>query len=125
MRKTTMTAKLILVAGLTVVTSVQFASSSSWAADCGKTANAKLAPCVSATAKPGPGSSMQTIQQGGAQAQKNAAQTTVESKTALAQSPGHEKRTWVGRTSLTCKKGAITLHMTAGTTQCPDGFQRA
>jgi hypothetical protein len=68
---------------------------------------------------------MQTIQQGGAQAQKKAAQSIVETKTAVGQGYGREKRTWVGQTALTCKKGNVTLHMAAGTAQCPDGFRKS
>lgn len=115
----------LLVIGFTLVTSIHFSVASSWAADCGKAGNSKLAPCVSATAKPGPGSSMQTIEQGGAQAQKKASQATVETKTASMSNIPREKRTWVGQTVLTCKKGTITLHMAVGATMCPDGFRKS
>ncbi|CAN2211584.1 hypothetical protein MCEMRE22_01018 [Candidatus Nanopelagicaceae bacterium] len=115
----------LLVVGFTLATSLQFSMGSSWAADCGKPGNSKLAPCVSATAKPGPGSSMQTIEQGGAQAQKKASQGTVDTKTASMQNMPREKRTWVGQTVLTCKKGTVTLHMAAGATMCPDGFRKS
>jgi hypothetical protein len=107
--------------------SLSVSASSSWAADCAKPSDAKLPACVSATAKAGPGSSMQTIQQGGADAQKKAAQGTIETKTAAAglAGQGRENRTWVGKTALTCKKGTVTLHLAVGTAQCPNGFRKS
>ena len=112
--------------GIFLTTSIQFSSSSSFAADCAKAANSKLAPCANATAKPGPGSSMQTIQQGGAEAQKQATQANVETRTAASGQTGNrEKRTWVGKTALTCKQGTVTLHLADGTAQCPAGFHKS
>ena len=110
-----------------VIANLLASTSSSWAADCAKASDSKLPACVSTTAKPGPGSSMQTIQQGGAEAQKKAAQGTIETKTAAAGlvGQGREKRTWVGQTALTCKKGTVTLHLEVGTAQCPDGFHKS
>jgi hypothetical protein len=116
---------IILSVGL--IANLSTFTSSSWAADCAKAADSKLPACVSTTAKPGPGSSMQTIQQGGAEAQKKAAQATIETRTATAglAGQGRENRTWVGQTALTCKKGSVTLHLAAGTAQCPDGFRKS
>lgn len=110
-----------------VIANLSASTSSSWAAECAKAGDSKLPACVSTTAKPGPGSSMQTIQQGGAEAQKKAAQGTTETRTAAAgiAGPGREKRTWVGQTALTCKKGTVTLHLALGTAQCPDGFRKS
>ena len=121
------TARTAILLGVTLVASLQISLSATWGADCSKGANSKLAPCANATIKPGPGSSMQTIQQGGAEAQKKAAQATVETRTAATgiAGQGREKRTWVGQTALSCKKGTVTLHLAVGATQCPDGFHKS
>ena len=114
-----------LVFVITLSTLSTYFVTTSWAADCSKSANSKVPACLSATAKPGPGSAMQTVDQAGAQAQKKAAQSTVESKTANSQPQSKEKRNWVGQTAITCKKGSVTLHLASGAGQCPDGFHKS
>jgi hypothetical protein len=122
-----MLARRSLILSIGILGSLFVSTSSSSAADCNKASDSKLPACVSATAKAGPGSSMQTIQQGGAEAQKIAAQGKVETRTAAAGQAGlaREKRTWIGQTAITCKKGSVTLHLQAGTAQCPDGFHKS
>jgi hypothetical protein len=92
------------------------------AADCSKKADAKLPACVSATAKPGVGGSMQTIDQGSAVAQKRSAQANPETSTAKATQSKREKRDWAGQTAQVCRKGPLTLHLASGSAQCPPGF---
>ena len=118
-------ARSLAVVSVAVFSLLQLSTSSSWAADCTKKSDAKLPTCVNATAKPGVGSSMQTIQQAGAEAQKKATQGNVDTRTAGVVQSKREKRTWVGQTALTCKKGSLTLHLSAGSTQCPSGFHNS
>jgi hypothetical protein len=125
MKKIAARRSLIVIFGL--LGTLCASPASGWAADCSKTSDSKLPACVNATANAGPGSSMQTIQQGGAEAQKKAAQGTVETRTAVTGQAGsaREKRTWIGQTAITCKKGTVTLHLEAGTAQCPAGFRKS
>ena len=112
--------------GAIAISSLQFASSPTWAADCAKAADAKLSVCAKATAKPGAGSQMQTVPQASAAEQKKAAQSIVDTKTVTAQQkPMREKRNWVGKTQLSCKKGSMTLHVESAATPCPPGFQKS
>jgi hypothetical protein len=69
---------------------------------------------------------MQTIQQNGAEAQKQATQSSIDTRTVVATQVGtREKRTWVGKTAITCKKGTVTLHMSDSAAQCPTGFHKS
>jgi len=112
--------------GTALVSMIQFAATPSWAADCAKVADAKLPVCAKATAKPGAGSQMQTVPQASAAEQKKAAQSIIDTKTATSpQKPMREKRNWVGKTVLDCKKGSTTLHMADATTPCPPGFKKS
>lgn len=105
---------------------LQSAATPTWAADCAKKSDAKLAACALATAKPGAGSQMQTVPQASAGEQKKATQSTIDTKTATSsQRPNREKRNWAGTTQLECKKGAMSLHLAAPATQCPPGFKQS
>ena len=114
---------LALTAGALI--SAPLSIPSGWAADCSKAGDSKSPICVSATAKAGPGGSMQTVDQGGAQAQKKAVQSNSDSRTVTNGAASREKRNWVGQTSIICKKGSVTLHFAAGSAQCPDGFHKS
>lgn len=111
----------------TILLSVLQASTTpTWAADCTKKSDAKLPACVTATAKPGAGSQMQTVPQDSVGEQKKAAQAMIDTKTATSpQKSNREKRSWVGKTQLECKKGSISLHLAAPATQCPPGFRKS
>lgn len=122
--KKTKVAKLLMASVLLSV--LQASTAPTWAADCSKKSDAKLPACVTATAKPGAGSQMQTVPQDGVGEQKKAAQSLIDTKTATSQQkPSREKRNWVGTTQLECKKGSMSLHLAAPATQCPPGFKKA
>jgi hypothetical protein len=103
----------------------QLSAPISWAADCSKKTDAKSPACVSATAKPGVGGSMQTVQQGSAAAQKKESKANPETMTAGATQAKHERRDWAGQTAQVCKKGSLTLHLASGSSQCPSGFHKS
>ena len=116
-------AKLLM--GATLIALLQ-GTSPTWAADCAKTTDAKLSVCTNAKAKPGAGSQMQEIPLASAGEQKKAAQSLIDTKTATSpKKTNREKRLWAAKTDLTCKKGAITLHLAAPATQCPTGFKKS
>jgi len=105
---------------------LQASNTPTWAADCSKKSDAKLPACVMATSKPGAGSQMQTVPQASAAEQKKATQSIIDTKTATSPlKPMREKRNWVGKTVLDCKKGSTTLHMADAATPCPPGFKKS